>query len=63
MEGFDTITMNYLAPSMQLSNVNGPDALAGPLLPLDNLDGHSNFDQETFAGFAPPPRHHIPQPS
>ncbi|EOD47455.1 putative transcriptional regulator vib-1 protein [Neofusicoccum parvum UCRNP2] len=50
MEGFDTITMNYLAPSMQLSGVTAPDALQGPLLPLDNLDGHSNFDQETFAG-------------
>ncbi|KAL1636484.1 hypothetical protein SLS56_001067 [Neofusicoccum ribis] len=54
MEGFDTITMNYLAPSMQLSGVTAPDALQGPLLPLDNLDGHSNFDQETFAGCDPP---------
>lgn len=61
MEGFDTITMNYLAPSMPLSGVTAPDALHGPLLPLDNLDGHSNFDQETFAGYAhrceSPPTH------
>ncbi|KAF2086657.1 p53-like transcription factor [Saccharata proteae CBS 121410] len=50
MEGFDTLTMSYLAAPMSLSNVTAPDSLNVPLLPLDNLDGHSNFDAETFAG-------------
>lgn len=53
MDGFDTITMSYLAAPMQLSNVTAPDALDAPMLPLDNLDRHSNFDAETFAGYAP----------
>jgi hypothetical protein len=49
MEGFDTITMSYLAaPPMSLSSA--ADALSMPLLPLDNLDHHSNFDAETFVG-------------
>jgi hypothetical protein len=51
MEGFDTITMSYLAAApMPLSDVSGTDALSMPLLPLDNLDHHSNFDAETYVG-------------
>jgi hypothetical protein len=51
MEGFDTITMSYLAAGpMPLSNVSAADALSMPLLPLDTLDHHSNFDAETFVG-------------
>ncbi|KAF2843453.1 acid phosphatase [Patellaria atrata CBS 101060] len=50
MEGFDTITMSYLAAPMSLSNVTAADALSVPLLPLENLDHHSNYDAETFAG-------------
>lgn len=51
MEGFDTITMSYLAATpMQLPNVTATDARSMPLLPLDNLDHHSNFDAETFVG-------------
>ncbi|KAF2396187.1 p53-like transcription factor [Trichodelitschia bisporula] len=51
MEGFDTTTMSYLtAASMSLSNVTTADSLAMPLLPLDRVDHHSNFDAETFAG-------------
>lgn len=55
MEGFDTMTMSYLTGGqMSLSNVTTADGLAMlPLdLPLDNLDHHSNFDAETYAGYA-----------
>jgi hypothetical protein len=55
MEGFDTLTMSYMtAAPMTLSNVTATDALSMPLLPLDNLDHHSNFDAETFAGYVCP---------
>lgn len=50
MEGFDTLTMSYLAPPMSLSNVTAADPLNVPLLPLDGLDHQSNYDGETFAG-------------
>jgi len=52
MEGFDTITMSYLAATpMSLQNVTAADQqLSVPLLPLDTLDHHSNYDAETFAG-------------
>jgi hypothetical protein len=52
MEGFDTITMSYLAATpMSLQNVTTADQqLSVPLLPLDTLDHHSNYDAETFAG-------------
>jgi hypothetical protein len=51
MEGFDTITMSYLAAApLSLSNVTATDALSMPLLPIDNLDHHSNYDAETFVG-------------
>jgi len=50
MEGFDTITMSYLAAPMSLHNVTGPDQLSVPMMPLDSLDQRSNYDAETFAG-------------
>ncbi|OCL06210.1 acid phosphatase [Glonium stellatum] len=52
MDGFDTITMSYLAAApMSLQNVTAADQqLSVPLLPLDALDHHSNYDAETFAG-------------
>ncbi|PSN66963.1 acid phosphatase [Corynespora cassiicola Philippines] len=51
MEGFDTITMSYLAGPMSLQNVTGPDQqLNHPYAPLDSLDQRSNYDAETFAG-------------
>lgn len=51
MEGFDTITMSYLAAPMSLQNVTGPDQLpGGPMLPMDQFDRRSNYDAETFAG-------------
>ncbi|KAF2204621.1 p53-like transcription factor [Delitschia confertaspora ATCC 74209] len=51
MDGFDTITMSYLATPMSLHNVTAPDQqLPVPLLPLDGLDQRSNYDAETFAG-------------
>jgi hypothetical protein len=56
MEGFDTMTMSYLAGApMSMSNVTTADGLSMPMLPLDlpldNLDHHSNFDAETYAGY------------
>ncbi|KAF2473256.1 acid phosphatase [Lindgomyces ingoldianus] len=51
MEGFDTITMSYLATPMSLQNVTAADQqLSVPMLPLDSLDQRSNYDAETFAG-------------
>ena len=51
MEGFDTITMSYLAAPMSLQNVTAPDQhLSAALLPLDALDQRSNYDADTFAG-------------
>lgn len=56
MEGFDTMTMSYLAGGqMSMSNVTTADGLSMPMLPLvdlplDTLDGQSNFDAETYAG-------------
>lgn len=50
------MTMSYLAGGqMSMSNVTTADGLSMlPLdLPLDNLDHHSNFDAETYAGYAP----------
>jgi hypothetical protein len=41
---------SYLAAPMSLSNVTASDTLAMPLLPMDSLDHHSNYDAETFAG-------------
>lgn len=54
MDGFDTITMSYLATPMSLSHVT-QDALHVPLNMLDNLEHHSNYDAETFAGYAKAP--------
>lgn len=49
MEGFDTITMSYLAAPMSLQNVTGPDQqLSVPYTPLDSLDQRSNYDAETL---------------
>lgn len=52
MEGFDTITMSYLAgPPMSLHHVTGPDQqLSVPMMPLDSLDQRSNYEPDTFAG-------------
>jgi hypothetical protein len=50
MEGFDTITMSYLAGPMQLHHVTGPDQqLSVPMMPMDSLDQRSNYDPEAFA--------------
>jgi hypothetical protein len=52
MDGFDTMTMSYMAaPPMSLSNVASTDALSMPLLPLDGLDHTSNFDADTYIGY------------
>jgi hypothetical protein len=51
MDGFDTITMSYLAHPMSLQHVTGPDQqLQVPMLPLDQLDQRSNYDADTFVG-------------
>ncbi|KAI9699528.1 MAG: hypothetical protein M1820_007159 [Bogoriella megaspora] len=50
MEGFDTITMSYLANNpMSLSGATTADQLSASLLPQD-LDHLSQFDAETYAG-------------
>ena len=55
MDGFDTMTMSYMAaPPMSLANVASTDALSMPLLPLDNIDHASNFDADTFIGYVNP---------
>lgn len=52
MDGFDTMTMSYMAaPPMTLTNVASTEALSMPLLPMDNLDHASNFDADTFIGY------------
>lgn len=52
MDGFDTMTMSYMAgPTMSLSNVASTDALSMPLLPMENLEHASNFDADTFIGY------------
>lgn len=50
MDGFDTVTMSYLAAPITMSNVNPMDPLQVPLLPLDQYDHRSNYDADTFAG-------------
>jgi hypothetical protein len=50
MEGFDPITMSYLAGPMSLHHVSAADHNQQQLqLPmLDQLDQRSNYDAETF---------------
>lgn len=51
MDGFDTLTMSYLAAPMSLHAVTAPDhQLSVPLMPMDALDQRSNYDADTFAG-------------
>ena len=51
MEGFDTITMSYLATPMPLQNARAPDPpLAMSMAPLDAYEQRAAFDAETFAG-------------
>jgi hypothetical protein len=47
MEGFDTMTMNYLASPLSLGNMPGADYL-NAMNPMEMGDQHSNFDAETF---------------
>ncbi|KAF1978506.1 p53-like transcription factor [Bimuria novae-zelandiae CBS 107.79] len=63
MDGFDTITMSYLAAPMSLQNVTGPDQMAGSMMPLEQFDQRSNYDAETFAGSEDAfGQHHIQAP-
>ncbi|KAF2133269.1 acid phosphatase [Dothidotthia symphoricarpi CBS 119687] len=51
MEGFDTITMSYLATPMPLQNAPAPDQqLPMSMAPMDPYEQRSTFDAETFAG-------------
>ncbi|KAF2747268.1 acid phosphatase [Sporormia fimetaria CBS 119925] len=50
MEGFDTITMSYLAGPMPLQNVNVADQQLGVPMMMEAYDQRSNFDAETFVG-------------
>lgn len=53
MEGFDPITMTYLATTMNIAQDSSPDAFNKMLMPgVDMIDHHSNFDAHTFAGCA-----------
>ncbi|PWY71480.1 PhoG like DNA-binding family protein [Aspergillus heteromorphus CBS 117.55] len=47
MEGFDTMTMPYLASPLSLGNIQGPEYL-NPIPGMDMPDQRSNFDSETF---------------
>ncbi len=49
MEGFDTLTMSYMAAPMALGNLAAGDPLGGSMLPVEMGDRHSNFDAETYA--------------
>lgn len=49
MDGFDTITMSYLAAPMSLQNAAPPDPLQPPMMPMDTFDQRSNYDADTFA--------------
>lgn len=46
------MTMSYLQAGnqMSMSNVTTVDGLPPLDLPFENLDHHSNFDAETYAG-------------
>ncbi|PYH99544.1 PhoG like DNA-binding family protein [Aspergillus ellipticus CBS 707.79] len=62
MEGFDTMTMPYLASPLSLGNIQGPDYL-NSMPGMDIPDQRSNFDSETFVSgddisF---PQHALPQ--
>lgn len=51
MEGFDTITMSYLATPMPMQSVTGSDQhMAMPMVPMEQYDQRSTYDAETFAG-------------
>lgn len=51
MEGFDPISMSYLAGPMSLQGVTAPDhQLAVPMMQMDQFDQRSNYDAETFVG-------------
>ena len=47
MEGFDTMTMSYLASPMSLNSMQQTDYLGG-IPGMDIHDQASNFDSETF---------------
>jgi hypothetical protein len=62
MEGFDTMTMSYLASPLSLGNIQGTDYL-NALPPMDLPDQRSNFDTETFVrcvSFCSRRRHRLP---
>ncbi|KAF2712332.1 p53-like transcription factor [Pleomassaria siparia CBS 279.74] len=52
MEGFDTITMSYLAQGPMSLHHATPQGqqLSVPMMPMDSLDQRSNYDVETFVG-------------
>ncbi|KAF2280196.1 p53-like transcription factor [Westerdykella ornata] len=66
MEGFDPISVSYLAGPMSLHSVTAPDPqLAVPMMQMDQFDQRSNYDAETFVGsedatFGQHPIHHPP---
>ena len=52
MEGFDTSTMTYMAPTLPVTNVHDHSLFTqqpGPM-PIDMQDMYTNFDMSTYAG-------------
>lgn len=51
MDGFDTMTMSYLASPLSLNNMQNADYLnAMPTMDMQQ-DQHSNFDTDTFVRY------------
>ncbi|KAH0558517.1 hypothetical protein GP486_004825 [Trichoglossum hirsutum] len=63
MEGFDTLTMSYLASPLTLTSATTSDPMSA-MMPMGDVPDHSsNYDNETFVGsedapFAPSTVHH-----
>jgi hypothetical protein len=65
MDGFDTITMSYLATPMPLQSVPAPDQHPHlPMAPLDQYDQRSAYDADTFVGSEDAfSQYHLQQPA
>ena len=61
MDGFDTITMSYLATPMPLQSVPAPDQHPHlSMVPVDQYDQRSTYDADTFVGYRRPPPLPVP---
>ena len=48
MEGFDTMTMSYLASPLSMSNLPQVDYMSAMPGGMDMQDQQSNYDSDTF---------------